>query len=88
MTYRILCNLKQVKWPIEGVQIYYFLLNFLCEEIQVRNVTLQVTDFGYNNFALFCPKYPTLGTRSIKTKTPIDMRFFALNLGFYGEQLY
>ena len=87
MTYRILRNLKQVKWPIEGVQIHYFLLNFLCEEIQVRNVTSQVTDFGYNNFALFCPKYQILGTRSMKTKTPIDMRFCALNQGFYGEQL-
>ena len=59
---------------MEGVQIHHFLLNFLCEEIQAHNVTSQGTDFGQNNFALVCQKYPTLGTCSVKTKTPIDKR--------------
>ena len=46
-----------------------------------------VTSREYN-FAFIYSKYPTLGARSMKTKTPLDMRFFALKQIFHGEQLY
>ena len=45
-------------------------------------------EFWEYNFAFICSKYPTLGARSMKTKTPLDMLFFALKQIFHGGQLY
>ena len=64
-----------------GLQIHYFLLNFYVKPVIWRHKALILVRIIS---LFFCPKYPTSGTRSVKSKTPIDMRFFALNRGFYG----